>query len=70
MKFYHASAHQFEFPCYEDLIQNRTNHANGNMGLWFAVKSDWIEGFGNYTYELDVEQSDVVILPFSEVVKW
>lgn len=70
MKFYHASSHNYDFPCYEDLIKNRTNHANGNLGLWFATKSDWIEGFGVNTYEIEIDQSDIVVLPFSEAVKW
>ena len=70
MKYYHASAHTYDFPSYEELIKNRTNHANGNMGLWFAVKSDWIQGFGNNVYEVEVDESNIVIMPFSECVKW
>jgi hypothetical protein len=70
MKYYHASAHTYEFPSYEELIKNRTNHANGNMGLWFAVKSDWITGFGGNVYEVEIDENNISIIPFDECVKW
>ena len=70
MKYYHASAHTYDFPSYEELIKNRTNHANGNMGLWFSAKSDWIEGFGDNIYEIEIAETDIKILPFSEAVNW
>ena len=70
MKYYHASEHTYDFPSYEDLIKNRTNHANGNLGFWFSVRSDWIENFGHNTYEFEIIDKDITVMPFSECIKW
>lgn len=70
MKYYHASNHNYEFPTYEDLIKNRTNHANGNLGLWISAKNNWISGFGKNIYEVDVDEADIKVIAFSQVVQW
>ena len=70
MKYYHASKHKYDFPSYENLIENRTNHANGNLGLWFSTKSDWIENFGKNVYEFEIDEKNINFMDFSECVKW
>ena len=70
MKYYHASNHTYDFPSYEELVKNRTNHANGNLGLWMSAKKDWIEGFGNNIYELVITEKDIKVLPVSELFNW
>lgn len=66
---FHASRHSFEFPDYEKICSNRTGHENGDLGLWVANKSDWIDGFGGYVYEVDFEgvSKDLSI---HELSKW
>ena len=70
MKYYHASEHTYDFPNYENLIKNRTNHANGNLGLWFSVKSDWIESFGKNIYEFEISDENINIIPFKDCINW
>lgn len=49
---YHASPYVFTFPSYDDLVRNRQNHLNGNLGLWCAFKNNWISGFGQNVYRV------------------
>ena len=51
---YHASAHQFDFPDYDALVANITNHDNGRLGLWVATTADWIKGFGGHVYTMEI----------------
>jgi hypothetical protein len=55
LSVYHASPHKFEFPDYELLTKNKSNHDNGLLGLWVATESDWIKGFGKNVYSLNIE---------------
>jgi len=54
MIVYHNSPHIFEKPTIEMIVANRTNHANGLLGLWFSTSNSWQEGFGQYCYEIDI----------------
>lgn len=54
LTLYHASPHLFGKPSYDALVQNRLNHANGNLGLWFSTSVAWISGFGNNVYSFQI----------------
>lgn len=51
MVVFHASPHKFAFPDYSKILSNRVNHENGQLGLWFARRPDWINPFGEFLYE-------------------
>lgn len=64
MIVYHASNHKFKVPDYTISIKNTTkgpNHINGLLGCWVALGSNytWIESFGKYIYEIELEDSHV-----------
>lgn len=54
LTLYHASPHLFRKPTYDALVRNRSNHANGNLGLWFSTSPDWIKGFGIHVYSFQL----------------
>lgn len=56
---YHSSNHLFDKPDYELIVENRVNHSNGNLGLWFSTTNDWQQGFGGYTYELTLAGNEL-----------
>lgn len=60
MIVYHNSPYMFDFPDYELLVKNRTNHGNGELGLWFSTTNTWQNGFGNYCYEIDIDDEEFV----------
>lgn len=70
MIFYHASKHAYDFPDYNKLTKNRENHLNGNLGLWVASKNDWISGFGNIIYEVEIDDKDVSIILVDHLFSW
>ncbi len=52
---YHYSNQKWDRPDIKKIISKRTNHDNGNLGLWCATSNaEWAKGFGRYTYELDI----------------
>lgn len=64
---HHATSHTFKFPVYEKLLNNITNHANGALGLWCATNNpDWIQGFGGNVYEVEYDDSNVLMMDFSD----
>lgn len=70
MIVYHNSPHLFDFPVYELIVQNRTNHGNGELGLWFATSNSWQEGFGSYCYEVTLkEDTKIIHIDASEFAK-
>lgn len=69
MKVFHASSADFEFPDYEELLKNITNHDNGALGLWCAASDHWIKGFGGNTYEVHYDGAKAFNIPFSEFYK-
>jgi hypothetical protein len=40
MFMFHASSHLYHRPDYDLLSANRTNHANGALGLWVSHSAD------------------------------
>lgn len=54
MIVYHNSNHLFTRPNYDLIVANRTNHGNGELGLWFSTTNDWQKGFGKYKYQIAV----------------
>lgn len=52
---FHASKERYEQPCYASCHENRTNHENGNLGLWFSTDASWIKGFGSNTYQFNLD---------------
>src|SRR5438128_4681423 len=66
---YHASAHQFDFPDYDALVANITNHDNGRLGRWVATTADWIKGFGGHVYTMEISGT-VMDLPLAQLKKW
>jgi hypothetical protein len=69
LRLHHASQHDFDFPDFEKITANTTNHINGFLGLWVSVQTDWIEGFGERIYEMDVV-GECRDMPVSELAKW
>lgn len=63
---YHASPIEFDFPCYESIIKNRTNHINGHLGLWCAPENKWISGFGHYIYEVKYKSDSILKMSFHD----
>lgn len=70
MKVYHATPHTFDFPVYEELVSKRTNHANGNLGLWFAMNDSWIKGFGQNIYEIEFSDKVTSTISLMQLKKW
>lgn len=70
MKLFHASKHEFDFPDYDQITSNMTGHANGMLGLWVAVKNDWIESFGGVLYEVDLKDPVVRDVTIDELSSW
>lgn len=57
----HFSNHQFDFPDYEQLNLNRSNHENGGLGLWCANGDDsWAGGFGSIRYRCVLKESSTI----------
>ena len=54
---YHASPDLFREPSYSKCLQNRKNHENGNLGLWFSMEPSWIKGFGGNIYQFDINDA-------------
>lgn len=53
--FYHASNFFFETPDIEKIKENRKNHINGLLGLFFSTTNqDWFKSFGKYVYEFEI----------------
>ncbi len=69
MKVYHATNHIFDALDYDSLVKNRTNHKNGALGLWCAFKNDWIKGFGNIIYEIELSGKPYN-MPIRELMKY
>lgn len=58
---YHASPYKYDFPDYENLLKGLRlgdRHFNGALGLWCAIKNDWIVGFGKNMYKIDFDDSN------------
>ena len=70
MLVFHNSNSLYEKPTHENIIKNRQNHVNGVLGLWFAVNPKWIDSFGRNTYEITLDQNDVIVLPVNELFQW
>lgn len=70
MLVFHNSNSLYEKPTHENIIKNRQNHVNGVLGLWFAVNPKWIDSFGRNTYEITLDQNDVIVLPVDELFQW
>jgi hypothetical protein len=70
MKVFHATPHDFDFPDYEKIRGNMTGHANGMLGLWVGVESDWIEGFGSTIYEIELQNPNVEELSICQLAAW
>ena len=68
MLVFHSSNSLYEKPTHENIIKNRQNHVNGVLGLWFAVNPKWIDSFGRNTYEITLDQNDVIVLPVASYV--
>ena len=68
MTVYHASKFLFNKPDIQKIWKNRTNHNNGDLGLWCSTKKDWITTFGNHTYELEISKKSKFI-SYSEFYK-
>lgn len=66
---YHASNHDFDFPNYEHIVSNRTNHKNGELGLWCAFSHQWIKGFGENIYELTYKNENIKQISFHDFYK-
>ena len=62
MLVFHSSNSLYEKPTHENIIKNRQNHVNGVLGLWFAINPSWIDSFGRNTYEITLDQNDVIVL--------
>jgi len=56
---FHASPHEFKFPVYDLLIKNTTNHDNSVLGLWVSSRTDWIGGFGENFYKVDIDARSI-----------
>lgn len=52
---WHSSPHIFDMPCIGLIESNRSNHANGLLGLWASVSPKWTRGFGDNLYLLKVK---------------
>ncbi len=62
---YHASPYVYDFPVYEKLLKGVSkggHHKNGQLGLWCAMKNDWIHGFGKNIYEVSYDDSSEKIM--------
>ncbi len=70
MLVFHNSNSLYEKPTHENIIKNRQNHVNGVLGLWFAVNPKWIDSFGRNTYEITLDQNDVIVLPVDQLFQW
>ena len=70
MLVFHNSNSLYENPTHENIIKNRKNHVNGVLGLWFAVNPTWIDSFGRNTYEITLDQNDVIVLSVDELFQW
>ena len=70
MLVFHNSNSLYEKPTHESIIKNRQNHVNGVLGLWFAVNPKWIDSFGRNTYEITLDQNDVIVLSVDELFQW
>ena len=70
MLVFHNSNSLYEKPTHENIIKNRQNHVNGVLGLWFAVNPKWIDSFGRNTYEITLDQNDVIVLSVEELFQW
>ena len=70
MLVFHNSNSLYEKPTHENIIKNRQNHVNGVLGLWFAVNPKWIDSFGRNTYEITLDQNDVIVLSVDELFQW
>lgn len=70
MLVFHNSNSLYEKPTHENIIKNRQNHVNGVLGLWFAVNPKWIDSFGKNTYEITLDQNDVIVLSVDELFQW
>ena len=70
MLVFHNSNSLYEKPTHENIIKNRQNHVNGVLGLWFAVNPKWMDSFGRNTYEITLDQNDVIVLPVDELFQW
>lgn len=53
LRMFHASQFDIQFPNFQKIIQNRTNHANGSLGLWVSRNSEWFTGDRNHLYEVE-----------------
>lgn len=69
INMFHASRHEFDFPDYDMLTANITNHDNGLLGLWVAKNDDWIEGFGGNIYSVKIE-GETADLSIEELQSW
>ena len=62
---FHNSPPRFAFPSYEMLTNNRVNHANGALGLWYSTVNSWQKGFGGICYKLEVGGEEL-LMSFSD----
>ena len=67
---YHGSRHKFDFPEYHQCVEQRSNHRNGELGLWFSMSPEWIGGFGEFVYVFDADYTSPYVLPLHELAKW
>ena len=52
---FHASNHLFSKPDINKITQNRVNHINGLIGLFFSTTNEeWIYGFGDHVYSIKI----------------
>lgn len=57
IEVYHASNHLFSKPCINKIAQNRENHINGLLGLFFSTTNEqWFHHFGAYIYSIKIPE--------------
>lgn len=58
IEVFHASNHSFSKPDIAKISQNRVNHINGLLGLFFSTTNDtWFHGFGKYIYSIKIPEN-------------
>ena len=66
---FHATNCQLTELNYEKLLLNINNHLNGALGLWCAIRSDWIDCFGKNIYQVSIE-GKAYDMPVDELAKY
>lgn len=53
---FHASKNLFHELQYDEFVKNHNPeyHDNGNLGMWFSLRADWLSPFGSNVYGFDL----------------